>query len=1135
MKKLKYSPLFSALLAIWSVHGVAHAQRVIEDNLTGASSKFDWKSLNGACLTAGDNTGSIPACVGLSYYGNRTHVGGTSGRLPDKVGEGALRLTNGSTASNDSNGDNQTGAVVSNFTFPTNEGLKVTFQTVTYGGDDLKGTGADGIAFYLMDGDEQPSVGALGGSLGYSCSNINSVYDGVVKGYLAIGVDEYGNFANPGDNTDTGPGSIGMGSEPNFKAGRISMRGAGDTNWASLHRRYPASYPSGLTTAKKAEAVKNTCKTGTRWDYSNGNGVNTGDNIGLNYPLISMKTLPSTVSISNQQSMDRPLRDNAVPITYTLNLTQDGLLDFSYSVDGGALQTVIASRRITDSNGPLPSSFRFGFSSGTGGGNNVHEILCFKAAPVNQANSSAGTNQESSRAQDGLQVYLAYYNALNWWGRLTAQQLLLSPDGTELSVSSVATWDASCTLTGGECTTMAAPKTPAPTIPEIGWDKRSMLTWNGTSGVPLRWDSLTAAQQSALTAGETANDARLRFLRGDRSTEVANSGAFRTRTGLLGDIINSSPTLVGAPQYEYTGNWADRINLSAKPTEPAGSYASFMATQELRQNIVYIGANDGLIHGFRAGARNSSGNFQTSASTPNDGVEVLAYMPASVLSMIHSTDKDLDYSNPSYVHNLYVDATPGTGDLYYDGKWHTWLVGGLGAGGRATGPLANQSGDSSATATGTLFALDVTDPSSFREANASSLVVGEWTSQSLTCARTLNCGRNLGSTFGTPDVRRLHNGSWAVLFGNGQNSENGKAGIFVMVVDPAKGDKTFYFLEAGSAPAAGGAKNGISYITPADLDGDHIVDYVYAGDAMGNLWRFDLTSSDPNTWAASRGPLFKTENGQPITTKPTVASKILQGAGDQRRIMVSFGTGRQYPQTITSAASYAGNGQSLYGIWDWDMAGWNAKGSVKYVSLAADASVISLPSPFTVTAARLQAQTITSTTTASTDSLGKTIPGYRTVSSNNICWQGSAACKTNGMYGWKLGLPAASEQVIYSPAIINGWFVVNTFIPGGVSTGNAAACDDNKVSGFTMAVSVDSGAAPSTTASDPFFPDSGLASVAGIGLGATGTPGAVEIDKSGKSKKWWLVQQTSSGKPTTTKIKPEVGTEGRRVNWINLR
>src|SRR6185437_6829720 len=71
-------------------------------------------------------------------------------------------------------------------------------------------------------------------------------------------------------------------------------------------------------------------------------------------------------------------------------------------------------------------------------------------------------------------------------------------------------------------------------------------------------------------------------------------------------------------------------------------------------------------------------------------------------------------------------------------------------------------------------------------------------------------------------------------------------GIYIMSIDQGTGAKTFYYLSTGTTGA-----NGIAYTTPADLDGDHITDYVYAGDLKGNVWRFDLTAADPSLWGAT--------------------------------------------------------------------------------------------------------------------------------------------------------------------------------------------------------------------------------------------------------------------------------------------
>src|SRR5882757_53548 len=122
----------AALLAVLVV-SAAHAQTTIQDDFTGTSSSFAWKTYNGACLTAGDGTGTVPKCVGLAYYNGQTLYGGNSGTLPDPAGSGALRFTNGNNngSTDFNNGGKQAGSIISDFTFPTGQGMQVTFSTIT--------------------------------------------------------------------------------------------------------------------------------------------------------------------------------------------------------------------------------------------------------------------------------------------------------------------------------------------------------------------------------------------------------------------------------------------------------------------------------------------------------------------------------------------------------------------------------------------------------------------------------------------------------------------------------------------------------------------------------------------------------------------------------------------------------------------------------------------------------------------------------------------------------------------------------------------------------------------------------------------------------------------------------------------
>jgi type IV pilus assembly protein PilY1 len=1081
----------------------ARAQTVLQDNFTGASSNYLWAPFNGACLTAGDGTGTIPACVGLPYYGGQALVGGNSGTLPDDpaVG-GALRFTNGFPG-----GYNQNGGIVSNFTFPTNQGLQVTFTTVTYRGDSggAGADGADGISFFLMDGQYQPDLGAFGGSLAYTCSNVNNdpnlhpdstprAYDGLIGGYLGLGIDEFGNFLNPSDNTVSGPG---------YQPGRIGLRGAGSITWRWLNAKYPAQYPASLTQPQRAVAVQKTCSTGQIWDFAAnplGNVTAQPNPALLDYPAIpnAYQVLPNNIQIANEAGLTR---GQAVPITYKLKITPAGLLSFSYSYNSGAYQPVITGQDITASNGALPASFRFGFAGSTGGSTNIHEIMCFQAAPANQASTSAGLNQQqSSKVQTGSQVYFAYYNPSTWAGSLTSQNLLADVSGNVI-ISPTANWDASCVLTGvpnGQ--TCIATNVNGPVAAQAS-AARNILTFNGASGIPFEWANLSNAQKTTLDLGDgsaTAN--RLNFLRGDRSNEVnaLGVGLYRARTSVLGDIIDSSPTWVGPPDGPYAAAWSDLLFPAQSPAENSGqTYPAFVTSVMTRTNVVYTGANDGLLHGFRTGAYTAANVYNVAA--PNDGKELLAYMPGYVVNTIHSTTPAIDFSNPQYGHAYYVDAQPGTGDLFYNNAWHTWLVGGLGPGGAA------------------LYALDVTNPANFTEGNASTLTIGEWTSASIACANVALCGTRLGNTYGVPVIRRFHNGQWGVVFGNGLGSATGDAGIYIMLVNPSNGARTFYYFSTG---IAGG--NGIINATPADLDGDHVVDYVYAGDVLGHVWRFDVTNSNPSLWAVQGTPLFTTPGGQPITTK-VLAVSVPASLGPPR-ILVEFGTGQQIPLTNSTPATYASGGQSLYGIWDWNMASWNAKLSIQYASLTAPQTIVASGG-----GANLTAQTILGAFPGSSGN-----NGFRTVSANVICWQGSTDCGpaagSNTQFGWYMSLPGASEQVIYNPVLDAGAFIVNTTIP---ASNAPTTCGSSTASGWTMAISPATGGAFKNS----FFGDANHnfttiknQVVSGVALNGTGSVSIVSYQ--GKT---FALTQTPQGPATPTQINPTGFTKGDRLTWIQRR
>jgi type IV pilus assembly protein PilY1 len=1088
------------------------------ENFTGTTTNSAWYYSGGACLTARTSAGTgieftsstvgvagtIPGCTAIQSradaYNGEALVGGYSGTItsasPDPVGSGALRFTNGciTTPCNSNGGHNQFGAIISGTSFASSAGVQVTFKTVTYRGDSqgAGGDGADGISFFLLNAQipnaagatttsspvNNPNIGQYGGSLAYTCSNTNGNYGytGTVGAYIGLGIDEYGNFLNGTSNSLGETGSSNSGGDNTASGGlyqpnRIGVRGAGNISWSWLNTYYPNYYPT-ASAGSAAAAVQKTCSTGTLWNYTNAaSPVNTGLPV-QDYPAIAgaYKVL-SGVTIAKEYSAGGLTRGTATPILYKLKITSAGLLSLNYSFNGGAYQSVLTNQNIT-AYGALPSNLLFGFAGSTGGSSNIHEVLCFKATSADTANSSATTNQtQSSRVTSSTQIYFSYYDPNDWTGRLTANAVTSNSSGV-LSIASTSTWDASCVLTG-----VAASPATCPTSGVVGPlaaeapTARVILSWDPTlntgagGAIPFEFTNLNAGQKAALNLGDSAsNSNRLNFLRGDRTNEIntAGVGLFRDRDYVLGDIVDSSPVAVGQPVLPYTLTWVDKLHTSSSMPENSGAqnYAQFIAAEQTRQNVVYVGSNDGMVHGFRAGAFDSTNTYQ---SATNDGTEVIAYFPGALLqSAANSTpstlcantaatqtiaqnihgetpligtsaacfNTTLDYSNIQYGHNFFVDATPATGDLFYGtsaatATWHTWLVGGLGAGGAA------------------MYALDVTTPGNFSsEATAvtSNVVIGEWNASNITCANVANCGNNLGNTYGTPLIRRLHNGTWAVIFGNGFGSPSGDAGVFIMTVAPASGAKTFYYFSTGKS----GSGDGIAYVSSADLDGDHVTDYLYAGDLLGNVWRFDLTGTTASSWAVSTGPLFAAGSTHPITTSLLVA--VAAGpAGNQ--LMVAFGTGQKTPLTNTTGSTYASAQQYLYSFWDWNYSAWNTlEPGAQYASLTTAASGLS--SPYTITwsttATNMTAQTLTLQSTGIVD-----------VTSQTICWKSTTACTTgNSSFGWYAALPGINEQVIYNPLLVGSAFSVNTIVP---ASNSLIQCTTALDSGYTYAIALNTG------------------------------------------------------------------------------
>jgi Tfp pilus tip-associated adhesin PilY1 len=740
------------------------------------------------------------------------------------------------------------------------------------------------------------------------------------------------------------------------------------------------------------------------------------------------------------------------------------------------------------------------------------------------ASSLSVNTEKTGQTRVRQQVYQALFHPLNWWGDVLALPVLATPATSKhsaiVSVSDQADWAASCVLTGGGCPQMGETPSGQPlhTVIVQSPADRHILTWDD-GAKPFEPASLPPAALSAIGGANIVN-----YIRGVRTKEAGSGGSLRKRTSVMGDVVSSSPVYVGQPDANYPDTWADFLHPGETSPENNASqkYSGFVAAQAHRKPVVYVGANDGMLHAFYAPA---------AASAADAGKELLAYVPRAVYPNLH------DYAEQIYTHHYFVNATPGSSDLFDGTRWRTWLVGGEAAGGSS------------------IYALDITDPANFGGSPAAT-VIGEWGPGNIACANNAKCGEDLGLTYGTPVIARFNdNGQtrWGFVFGNGFNSANGTAAIYVGLVNGK--NVTFYEISTGYGPVQDPTgrhrPDGIAFVTAADLDGDRTTDYVYAGDYFGNVWRFDLTSTNPGNWKVGYAgvagqPMFTTagadgdKTDQPITTKVLVMT--VPGAGAGPRVMVEFGTGSDVTEAQQAPNTTETGVQSLYGVWDWDFNAWNT--GVKGVAPQFQyASLTNGPSGSDFTDADLAEQTV------SDEQITNTITGgqndNRVVSQNPVCWVDVSAaikgCDTNDNYGWRMNLVAPAkdrqgEKVVYSPVLRAGVFLVNTTIP---SSSSGLSCQAASLTGWTMALDPASGGRLPFEVFDPFnngkFEGVSFGgekvTTSGISFGAVGSSAFVTYE----NHTYGLVNTGSGKSPGIARLNLPGGTLAEQLTWQELR
>ena len=462
----------------------------------------------------------------------------------------------------------------------------------------------------------------------------------------------------------------------------------------------------------------------------------------------------------------------------------------------------------------------------------------------------------------GNASYSSTYNPSNWTGDVFGNTVSFDSAGNPTLTQS---WSAASQLNARDPSTRII---------------ATCCTSSG-SGLPFEWGSLTSTSLSSRTdygtfssvggvsAASQSGSNYLAYLRGDRSQEETNGGPYRDRSSVLGDITDSKLNPVGPPDMQY-----------ANAYNPG--YSAFKSAYADRPTVVYVGANDGMMHAF-------------DGTVPGGGQELFAYVP----SFVYGNDTTGPVSglaslgNPNFVHHNLVDATPETFDVDFnntDGQshdspdWHTILIGGLGKGGKG------------------YYAIDVTDPASITsESVLASKVLWEFTDS------------DMGYSYGDPTVVKTKEYGWVVILTSGYDNSSGTG--FIYIVNPKTG-ALIQKIAVGNG-SDGLPSDGLTYGSAyVQSYADYTADSYYVGDLNGHLWRLDLTPASGAYAAPTQIADLTDSSGspQPITTRPLIE---VQPGTQKRYVMV--GTGRLLdPSDIADAQQ-----QSFYAFIDGTVSQFN--------------------------------------------------------------------------------------------------------------------------------------------------------------------------------------------------------------------
>lgn len=424
-----------------------------------------------------------------------------------------------------------------------------------------------------------------------------------------------------------------------------------------------------------------------------------------------------------------------------------------------------------------------------------------------------------------------------------------------------------------------------------------------------QFPSMTAAQK-AVSSSTLVN-----FIRGDTANEQVSAGLvtdlYRNRSSVMGDIVGSKPFYAKTSNLSYGDTGYAAFAACTQGVGTGCPATQFPTPSVPRRPTVYVAGNDGMLHAFETDVNNSP-YYQTAGITTDttsddtfnagnntgNGAERWAYIPQFLLPKLHKL------ANDPYTHQFINDGSPIVSDVCIStpcaglNDWRTILVASVGAGGRG------------------YYALDVTNPLAPKG-------LWEFTS-SATCATaaditagTVFADCHLGLSFGNPVIaKRKSDGKWVVIVTSGHNNINPGNGQGYLYVLEATTGKVLHRISTGvgTGGTAGASYNdanpsGLGKVTVwADTPlSDATALAAYAGDTLGNMWRFDLDSTSAGYLTATKliSAVSSTGVAQPITVAPELA-KV-----NGKRV-IAFGTGK-FIGTSDKASTM---GHTVYAVTD---------------------------------------------------------------------------------------------------------------------------------------------------------------------------------------------------------------------------